>query len=243
MTKDKMPSLIVQNTWADLRRFTDARIALGRAGMSQPTQAHLNFQLAHALARDAVHSALDFTQLANDINELGYQTLEVHSAAHNRAEYLQRPDLGRQLAAASCELLKEASHRQIFSDIVFVISDGLSASAVQSHAYPLLKQILPALKPDGFTVAPIILAHQGRVAIADQIAELLKGRLAIILVGERPGLSAPDSLGIYLTYDPRVGCNDSERNCISNIRPAGLGYKEAAYRLRYLIKESLLRQI
>lgn len=222
----------VANPWEFLRDYTTARIALGRAGGSLPTRRHLDFQLDHARARDAVHSELDMALLEKEIAALGYETIRLQSAAPDRATYLQRPDLGRRLSDESRRL---AEQNKSAGGVAFIVADGLSALAVQRHAPPMLEAILSRLDPDEWRVAPIALVEQGRVAISDEIGSLIGAELAVILIGERPGLSSPDSLGIYLTYGPRIGNTDANRNCISNIRDAGLSYPEAAHRLIYLM--------
>ena len=218
--------------WRHLRRFTLARIALGRAGDSLPTDAVLDFSLAHARARDAVHTPLDKDRLQETLRDAGFgAALQVHSAATGRAQYLRRPDLGRQLDPASRKLLA-ALHADV-SDVVFVVADGLSARAAQQHAVPLLieaRQRLPAWR-----IGPLVVAEQARVALGDEIGALLRARMVVILIGERPGLSSPDSLGVYLTHGPRVGLSNAERNCISNVRPEGLCYAHAAHKLAYLL--------
>jgi ethanolamine ammonia-lyase small subunit len=240
------PASIVANPWSTLKRFTPARIGLGRAGISLPTSAQLDFQLAHARARDAVHRPLDVQALRDDIEALGLPTLAVHSAATTRAIYLQRPDLGRRLGGES-RLQLEALRAQRFlqgvrsHDIAFVVADGLSALAVQRHAAPLLATLLARAEAAQWQVAPVAVVEQGRVAVGDDIGELLASRIVVVLVGERPGLSSPDSLGIYLTWAPRTGRNDAERNCISNVRPEGLGYADAAARLVHLLEQALAR--
>ena len=222
----------IGNPWEFLREYTTARIALGRAGSSLPTNRHLEFQLAHARARDAVHSELDMARLERDITKLGYETTRLHSAAPDRATYLQHPDLGRRLDDESRRVLEENKGA---AGAAFIVADGLSALAVQRHAPAMLDAILSRLDSEEWDVAPIALVEQGRVAISDEIGSLLNAEQAVILIGERPGLSSPDSLGIYLTYGPRIGNTDADRNCISNIRAAGLGYPEAAHRLTYLM--------
>lgn len=233
---------VVDNPWQALRRFTPARIALGRAGVSQPTAVQLDFQLAHAQARDAVHRPLDVAALCTEIEALGLATLPLHSAAASRAVYLQRPDLGRRLGEASRDRLQAwASGREMAAcDLAFVVADGLSSLAVQRHAVPLLGELLARL-PAGRSLAPVTVVEQGRVAVGDGIGELLGARLVVVMIGERPGLSSPDSLGLYFTWSPRVGRSDAERNCISNVRPEGLGYAEAAVRLVGLLEEALRR--
>ncbi len=234
---------VIPATWQALRRFTDARIALGRAGHSQPTAAHLAFQLAHAQARDAVHLAFDAAHLAGEIQALGLQTVLLRSAAPDRATYLQRPDHGRRLDEPSREALERTPVATPPPDLAFVIADGLSALAVMRHAAPLLAELLPLLSGDPrqpWHIAPVSLVDQGRVAIGDEIGALLQARTVVVLIGERPGLSSPDSLGIYFTWAPRVGRTDAERNCISNVRDAGLPPARAAARLHALL--SLARQ-
>ncbi|CAJ0771730.1 ethanolamine ammonia-lyase subunit EutC [Ralstonia chuxiongensis] len=229
--------LVQPNPWTHLRAFTDARIALGRAGNSQTTDAVLAFGVAHAQARDAVHLPLNRAALAAALGQAGFTALAVHSAAADRAEYLRRPDLGRRLDEASRAELDALRPAEPF-DVVFVIADGLSALAVQSHAVPLLCSVRERL-PAGWSIGPVVIAEQSRVALGDEIGALLGARQVVMLIGERPGLSSPDSLGIYLTYAPRVGCSDAQRNCISNVRPAGLTYDQAATRLVFLLKGAL----
>lgn len=219
--------------WARLRGATTARIGLGRAGDAMRTHDVLSFQLAHGRARDAVHTPIDFGPIANAIPA---ETIEVRSQAPDRATYLRRPDLGRRLHPHDRNRLKPGAY-----DVVFIIGDGLSATGVQKHAAPLLDACLRRLET--WSVAPVILAHQARVALGDEIGEMLGARLCAMLIGERPGLSVADSLGVYLTYEPRIGRRDSERNCISNIHPAGLGYIQAADKLVWLMNEARTRRI
>ncbi|WP_407570982.1 ethanolamine ammonia-lyase subunit EutC [Deinococcus altitudinis] len=220
--------------WERLKTYTDARIALGRAGTSLPTAELLRFGQAHALARDAVRAEADFSALRTA------DTLLVRSQAAHRSEYLRRPDLGRRLHPESAALLRSVKQRPS-PDVLVMVSDGLSAVAAERQAASVLEVLLPGLRTMGLTVAPLLLAAQARVALADEAAELLGARLAVHLIGERPGLSSPDSLGAYLTYDPKPGTPDSERNCVSNIRPAGLDAGVAARRLVYLTAEALRR--
>ncbi|MEC8524133.1 MAG: ethanolamine ammonia-lyase subunit EutC [Pseudomonadota bacterium] len=239
---------VVENPWRRLREFTDARIGLGRAGVSLPTKELLEFQLSHARARDAVHFPLDanaLTQVLKDSERIPTDAVyQVNSRAENRTVYLQRPDLGRRLSEHSRTLLQHdisggtgsASGVSSEYDLGVVVVDGLSSLAVQQNVVPFLETLLPQLR--GFSLAPITLVQQGRVAIGDEVGELLNARCVIVLIGERPGLSSPDSLGLYLTYQPHVGLTDAARNCISNIRPAGLSYIEAARRAKYLLEES-----
>jgi len=223
--------LVKPNPWMALRRFTRARITLGRSGSGLPTAPMLEFGLAHAQARDAVHAALDTEPLHAGLRRMGLASLEVHSAAADRAEYLRRPDLGRQLDASGIARLQQVdAHR---SDLLLVIGDGLSATAVARHAIPLIAELQPLLR--GLRLGPVVVARQARVALGDAIGEPLHAPLLVMLIGERPGLSSTDSLGAYLTWQPRVGRHDAERNCISNIRPGGLGYAEAARRIAFLV--------
>lgn len=220
--------------WKRLRAYTDARIALGRAGTSLPTAELLHFGQAHALARDAVLAVPDFSGLHTA------DSVHIRSLAAHRSEYLRRPDLGRRLHPESAALLR-AARTDPPPEVLVVVSDGLSAVAAQSHAQAVLDVLLPGLEALGLSVAPLLLATQARVALADEAAQLLGARLVIHLIGERPGLSSPDSLGAYLTYAPRHGALDSARNCVSNIRPAGLDAGVAARRLLYLTAEALRR--
>jgi len=220
------------------RATTPARIALGRAGSGMPTNEVLRFGWAHAMARDAIHAALDVPALANTLQAQGWETLQVHSRAGDRTYYLRRPDLGRQLAPEDSSRLRSLGGTP--KELCIVIGDGLSSIAVERHAAPLLAELRPIL-PAGLTLTPVVIASQARVALADEIAEDLGARLSIIMIGERPGLSSPDSLGVYITHAPRRGRHDAERNCISNIRPEGLGYAAAAFKLAWLIRESLRR--
>ncbi len=231
------PDTITEDSWQALGQHTVARIALGRAGASLPTRETLRFALAHAQARDAVHTPLDGNALAATLQQAGHGVLQVQSAAANRAQYLQRPDLGRRLHADSrTQLLAQQSDG---CDVLFVVGDGLSSLATASHAAPLLAATLPYLAGAGLSVGPVVIASQARVALADEAGECLRTRLVVMLIGERPGLSSPDSLGVYLTSAPKVGRMDSERNCISNVRPAGLPYPLAAFKLAWLIRAAL----
>ena len=223
-----------------LRALTPARVGLGRTGVSLGTRDLLDFQRAHAQARDAVHARLDSAALAAEIGSgIRSEALRLHSSASNRAEYLQRPDLGRRLNEASLALLSEQPADEV--DLAVVIADGLSALAVERHAAPLLQELLPLLET--WNLAPVTIVEQGRVAIADQIGAALNAQISVILIGERPGLSSPDSLGAYITWDPRPGRTDAERNCISNIRAEGLGYAQAAAQLGYYLTEARRRRL
>jgi len=230
-----------QDPWQQLKNFTRARIALGRVGSSLPTKEVLDFGLAHAMARDAVHLALDIDLLDKTIAALGKATLRVHSKAPDRASYLLRPDWGRRLNDAGLSLLQDAKP-EIPVDFLVVVGDGLSSLAVERHVVPLLQEIL-AYMPENWSMGPIVIASQARVALADEIGEALGARMTAMLIGERPGLSSPDSLGIYLTYAPKVGYSDAARNCISNVRPEGLNYSAAAKKLMWLAKEAMRLQV
>ena len=224
--------------WARFRNATRARIGLGRAGDAVPTHALLEFQFAHARARDAVHTPVDFTRVERAIAPLA--VLRLHSAAPDRATYLRRPDLGRRLDDQSRERLRIAAGEDAW-DLVFVVADGLSAAAVMTHAAPVLSACLDRLP--GFRVAPIVCVEQGRVAIGDEIGEIVNARLCAVLIGERPGLSVANSLGMYLTWAPRIGRRDSERNCISNIHADGLSYARASDTAAWLLKEATIRRL
>jgi ethanolamine ammonia-lyase small subunit len=228
--------LVIADPWAALRRHTPARIALGRAGPALPTREVLDFGLAHARARDAVHCALDADRLDRELRAAGYAPIRVHSKAPDETTYLTRPDLGRRLDDTSALRLRGAV------ETVVAIEDGLSAIAVQNHAVPLLAA-LARLSAERWSRAAIVVALRGRVALADEIGERLKARLVVVMIGERPGLSSPDSLGIYLTHAPRIGRTDAERNCISNIHARGLGYEEAARKLDWLVSAALARGV
>ncbi|MBV6824087.1 ethanolamine ammonia-lyase subunit EutC [Pseudomonas sp. PD9R] len=232
------------NPWLELRRLTPARIALGRTGTSMPTRAQLDFQYAHAQARDAVHLPFDHVALRSQLTERGRDSILLHSAAIDRNSYLQRPDLGRKLSEASAQILRDytAAHPGGV-DLAIVVADGLSALAVHRHTLPFLARLEEQVNAENWSVAPVILVEQGRVAVADEIGELLGAKMTVILIGERPGLSSPDSLGLYFTYNPKVGLTDAYRNCISNVRLEGLSYGMAAHRLLYLMREACRRQL
>lgn len=224
------------DTWSRFRALTPARVALGRSGDSLATSAQLAFQLAHARARDAVRHEADLARVAADLARNGIVSLEVHSSAGDRDQYLLRPDLGRQLDVAGRERLGRAAAEPV--DLVIVIADGLSGFAVEHHAAALVAGLHPRLSPPGWRLAPVVLVRQGRVAVGDGIGAALRARLALVLIGERPGLSSPDSLGAYLTWDPRPGRTDAERNCVSNIRPEGLPLARATDKLDWLIHQA-----
>ena len=232
------------NPWLELRRLTPARIALGRTGTSIPTGAQLDFQFAHAQARDAVHLPFDHAGLSSQMAERGRDSLLLHSAAHDRHSYLQRPDLGRRLSDESAQTLRDyALANPGGVDLAVVVADGLSALAVHKHTVPFLTRMEEQTHAEGWSLSPVILVEQGRVAVADEIGQLLGAKMVVILIGERPGLSSPDSLGLYFTYNPKVGLTDAYRNCISNVRLEGLSYGMAAHRLLYLMREACRRQL
>jgi ethanolamine ammonia-lyase small subunit len=225
-----------------LKRLTPARVALGRSGASLPTSALLGFTLDHARARDAVHAAFDAPALITGLGELGLRAISVASRASSRREYLGRPDLGRRLDPNSAERLAglgdAASGRP-----AIVIGDGLSPTAVHVHALALMRELLPRLSAANIEIGSVVVATGARVALGDEIGEILKASMAVVLIGERPGLSAPDSLGAYLTFAPKIGRTDADRNCVSNIHRAGLAYDEAAFKIAWLVAEGLARNI
>lgn len=246
MTDERTPSRVPpplpdsDAVWGDLRRLTTARIGLPRTGASLATAPLLDFRLAHARARDAVHERLDDARLAAEIGNLGMPVLTIASAAENQQSYLMRPDLGRRLAADAEATL--AAHAGSY-DVVFVVADGLSAGAVQVHAPPVLAETLRLLRTDQWRVAPLVIVRRGRVAVGDAVAMTLHARCVVVLIGERPGLSAPDSMGAYLTWAPSRQTTDADRNCISNIRPAGIGYADAAFKIAHLLQAMRARGV
>ena len=258
-----IPALVTPTPWEGLKQFTDARIALGRAGVSVPTAAHLAFQLAHAQARDAVHLPLDSDGITRALQDMGLAVLPLHSQATDRTTYLQRPDLGRRLDARSLQALAQWPHPAAGTtertsitpdsssttpayDLALVLVDGLSARAIHDNAVALVGQLLDRLKADSqapWRIAPLTVVEQGRVAIGDEVAEQLHAKLVVVLIGERPGLSSPDSMGLYITWAPKVGALDAARNCISNVRPAGLSVDAAAKSLHLLLSQARLKQL
>jgi ethanolamine ammonia-lyase small subunit len=224
-----------------LRELTPARVGLGRAGASLPTDALLGFTLDHARARDAVHAAFDVAGLIAGLRGLGLEPVEVSSQARSRRDYLRRPDLGRMLDPASRRLLEGRDKRPC--ELAIVIGDGLSPAAVNVHAVEQVRHLMRELTAAGIEIGATVVASGARVALGDEIGAVLSARMLAMLIGERPGLSAPDSLGAYLTFAPRIGRTDAERNCISNIHRAGLSYQEAACRIAWLVREGLARQI
>ena len=224
----------------DLRGLTPARVGLGRSGAGLPTDALLAFTLDHARARDAVHASFDTQALMAGLRALGLSPVNLSSRAQTRGDYLRRPDLGRMLDPESQRLL--AGHRSGRCEIALVIGDGLSPTAVNSHAVGLIQHLVPRLVAEGISIGHVAVASGARVALGDEIGEILAARMMVMLIGERPGLSAPDSLGVYLTFAPKTGCTDAERNCVSNIHAAGLSSEEAAFKVAWLIREGLSRE-
>lgn len=236
MTDPDVPKLRSLN---DLRALTPARVALGRSGSGLPTSALLAFTLDHARARDAVDAPLEADAVASGLAALGCETMRITSQTETRADYLRRPDLGRKLDPSSQAVL--AARQALPCDLAIMIADGLSAAAVHAHAISLMRELLPRLQAARIGVGPVLIATGARVALGDEVGLFCKARMMLVLIGERPGLSAPDSLGAYITYDPKPGRTDAERNCVSNIHRAGLSYDEAAGKIVWLIGEGLAR--
>jgi ethanolamine ammonia-lyase small subunit len=232
--------VIRRDGWNELRQLTAARIGLARSGASLATAPLLQFALAHAQARDAVHETLDEAKLAEALEPLDLPVLNVASAAGDRQQYLMRPDLGRRLAEHADAVLASC---QGSYDVAFIVADGLSARAVQTHAAPVLRDIIPALLREDRRIAPLVIALQARVALGDEVATALKANAVVVLIGERPGLSSPDSMGAYLTWRPHAGTTDADRNCISNIRPQGVGYADAAFKIIALLRAMRTRRL
>lgn len=235
----KYHSPVQADPWEALKAFTSARIALGRTGHAVPLKEVLNFRLAHANARDAVYSGMDVDLLTNALRRFGRVNL-LHSQARDRFEYLQRPDKGRRLDNHALEALSGGS---LDKDVCFVITDGLSATAVNDQAIPMMTYLIPLLVAAGFSIGDINLVQQGRVAVGDEVGALQRAKTVVVLVGERPGLSSADSMGMYLTFGPTPGLTDDSRNCISNIRPGGLVPEKAAQKTVYLLKEAFRLQL
>jgi ethanolamine ammonia-lyase small subunit len=232
----------LEDPWRPLRRWTSARIALGRAGGSLPTQELLAFRLDHARAVDSVHRAFDADTLSDKLRAMGFEVMLLATAATDTDTFLQRPDLGRRLSEESRRCLERWTASVPRCDLVIIISDGLSALAVERQVPALLQQLLPPLKAD-WQLAPLMVARRGRVALQDEIGQVAGATIALMLIGERPGLNSPDSLGAYLVHGPKPGNTDANRNCISNIRPEGLKPADAAVKIHYLISESRRRQL
>jgi ethanolamine ammonia-lyase small subunit len=233
--------MTAEDPWSNLKKFTDARIGLGRTGSAMPTREVLGFSLAHAMARDAVLTPLDWAEIEVTAKRLGLETQSISSAVSDRSEYLRRPDLGRQLSAASRQSLAGQPRKQ--PDLLIVIGDGLSSKAVAANFEPMLTALLPMIRNKSWKLGPLLLAQQARVALGDEAGELMSAHAVLMLIGERPGLSSPDSLGAYITYKPRVGLKDADRNCISNIRVRGLGYDDAAFKMTWLIDQAFKRKM
>ena len=238
--KEIIPQTVQQDPWEHLKQFTRARIALGRTGISVPLKETLQFKLAHAYAKDAVFSALDIPLLQQQLAVYNKPVITVKSRNTSRQHYLQRPDLGKKLTDK--DELKLQSHAKE-TDIAIVIADGLSATAINLHSEAILRLLIPLFHEKQYSLAPLVLAEQARVALGDEIAAFLKAKLVIVFIGERPGLSVSDSLGVYITYNPSSGLTDEKRNCISNIHGEGLSYEGAARKIDYLVSESLRLQL
>jgi ethanolamine ammonia-lyase small subunit len=235
----------IENPWDSLKEYTQARIAIGRCGTSLPTRELLDFNLCHARAIDAVNIPMNVQDVSTKIqavHPLNELVLPLHSAASSRPEYLRRPDLGRKLSPESVSSLASLPKKSQV-DIALVVADGLSSHAIEKNIQPLFSELLPELCNGGYLLSPVTVVEQGRVAIADEIGAMFNARLTILFIGERPGLKTPDSLGIYLTFDPKPGTTDERRNCISNVRTEGLDYKTAVSRLMYLVQEAFKRQL
>ncbi len=226
--------LTISNPWSHLRQYTAARIAIGRTGGSQPTSAVLDFRLSHARARDAVHAPFDFATLATQLNAADIPTQFLSTAVPDRTTYLLRPDLGRYLDPASREILQPSQ-----PDLVLIVSDGLSAAAAENHAAATLIPLFQILRLAAWTIAPVLIVPLARVKVQDEIGSALGAKFSLMLLGERPGLGTPDSLGAYFTANPHPSRTDADRNCVSNIRPDGIPPAEAAHKLAWLLKESL----
>lgn len=235
-----MDRLIIHDSWEALREFTDARIALGRTGTSIPLQGELAFKLAHAHARDAVHSIMDTGFLVMELKRFAVPVLLLKSRASTRQLYLQRPDLGRLPDTLSEQLITEFASP---NDFTLIVADGLSATAINHNLVQLLNILFPLLVSTGLRPGPISIVEQGRVAIGDVVGHVLQSKLAIMLIGERPGLSSPDSIGAYITYKPAPGLTDESRNCVSNIRPKGLSFEKASEKIMYIVAEAMKRKL
>jgi ethanolamine ammonia-lyase small subunit len=233
--------MTAEEPWSILRRFTAARIGLGRSGAALPTREVLKFSMAHAQARDAVRTPIDWEPIDSALSDLGLETVRVASAATDRDTYLRRPDLGRKIDTDSRKWL--AKGKPAKPDLVIVVGDGLSSTGVMANAVAIIRALLPLAKKHRWKLGPVVLASQARVALGDDVGEVLVAKAVLMLIGERPGLSSPDSLGAYLTWEPRVGRKDAERNCISNIRSGGLSYDEAAFRVAWLLREAFSRKL
>lgn len=233
---------VIGDPWEKLRRYTPARIALGRAGGSVPTRELLAFQLAHARARDAVHEVFDAEAICGELGALGLRAVKLATCASDRVEYLKDPDRGRRLSDESRAALTEAARGEK-ADVAIIVADGLSALAVKAQAMGVIKALMPRMVRHGWTVGPVGVVTFARVAVEDEIGELLGAQVAVILIGERPGLGTADSLGAYLVYGPRRGRSDAERNCISNIRAGGLSHAQAAEGIEGMVGEMMRKRV
>lgn len=233
-------SIFENDNWQELRKFTDARIALGHTGASLPTKEMLKFSLSHASARDSVHMPFQAQMISQQLDEIGLTSVNVYSQASNRQIYLTRPDLGRLLSLSSEESL--ASLPSDDYDLTLIVADGLSSKAVHKNVTPFIQELKKYLPQLNFKLSPVVIAEQARVGLGDAVGGIVKPRFVAILIGERPGLSSPDSLSVYLTYRPAIGRLESERNCISNIRPEGLSYEKAAFKLAWLLEHASLKK-
>jgi ethanolamine ammonia-lyase small subunit len=227
------------DNWHFLKKYTNARIALGRAGNAVPTNNVLEFRMAHALAKDAINTALDWVNIIEETKKLGLDSLYLQSQITDNSDYLRNPNKGRLLDEISIKKLEDYPKKK--ADLCIIIADGLSAEAVNMHALKLIEQLIPKLKTK--KIAPISIVKYGRVAISDAIGEILDSTIALILIGERPGLSSPTSMGAYITYSPQKGNTDEKRNCVSNIQSEGLSYEFAAQKLAYLIDQMQNRKL
>jgi ethanolamine ammonia-lyase small subunit len=232
------PGTPATDSWQGLRRYTAARIALGHTGGSQRTESVLDFRLSHARARDAVHSPFDADALEQQLRARGLFTFRLATAATDRRTYLLRPDLGRKLDNPSRQRIFANLNRWGHCDLAIIVSDGLAAQAAGHHATATLAPLVGELLANSWSLFPIFVVPFARVKLQDEIGELLGARQTLMLLGERPGLGSPDSLGAYFTFNPHAACTDADRNCISNIRPEGLPPVDAADKLARLLAES-----
>ena len=232
-------SVVAAEPWSLLKHFTEARIGLGRAGVSLPTKAQIEFNLHHALARDAVNIPSNMDSIADALRARQINSFQLHSKAQDRRQYLQRPDLGRSLNQVSSQILQKHAEKQLeVPDVALLLVDGLSSTGIQQQGTELCSLVNQQCVDAGYKVSPVCLIEQGRVAIGDEVGSFLKARAVILIVGERPGLSSPDSVGIYFTYAPEPGLTDARRNCISNIRPGGLSLQEASDKCLWLLQQA-----
>lgn len=229
-----MEEIAARDVLCELKKHTNARIALGRAGNSLPTKEILQFGLSHALARDAVLRPFDAQKIATLLNENSIRSIVVDSQAQDRKTYLENPALGRKLSEISKHILSAEAHAHQ-TELALIVADGLSTDAVHAHAVPCILELKAQLKETPFEISSVVIANQARVALSDDIGEELRSKASLILIGERPGLSSPDSLGCYLTWKPKQGLSDANRNCISNINQHGLSYAQATFKIKWLL--------